>query len=90
MYGHFQGVIFDMSGTLQNTESTHCLARHWIPSLYGVIDAESAVVALNGFSSWHIALTLFQQHQDDRDPYYLAALKNQVVIIAIPFFVLIY
>lgn len=79
MYDRFQGLIFDMDGTLLDTEPTHRLARRQVLSQYGMTYDEHAMVALNGSPTWRIAQVIIENNQADMDPHHLAALKTAAV-----------
>lgn len=76
MYDRYEGLIFDMDGTILDTEATHrkawqsVLARHGLP-----FDAQ-ALVGLNGAPSWRIAEAIIASHHSDVDPHLLAGEKT--------------
>ncbi|MFI8415251.1 fructose-1-phosphate/6-phosphogluconate phosphatase [Serratia sp. NPDC078593] len=79
MYDRYQGLIFDMDGTLLDTEPTHRKAWLEVLNRYGMAFDEAAVVALNGSPTWHIAAAIINAHQADLNPHHLAAEKTRVV-----------
>lgn len=79
MYDHFQGLIFDMDGTILDTEPTHRQAWHDVLARYGMVFDEKKVIALNGSPTWRIAQALIESHGADLDPHALAKEKTQVV-----------
>ncbi|MBW7984571.1 fructose-1-phosphate/6-phosphogluconate phosphatase [Enterobacillus tribolii] len=79
MYDRYQGLIFDMDGTLLDTEPTHRLAWKQVLSRYGMFYDEPAIVALNGSPTWRIAQAIIESNAADMDPHYLATLKTQAV-----------
>lgn len=79
MYDRYQGLIFDMDGTILDTEPTHRQAWRDVLGRYGMTFDESAVVALNGSPAWHIAEAILAAHQADLDPHQLAAEKTRAV-----------
>lgn len=79
MYDRYQGLIFDMDGTLLDTEPTHRKAWLKVLSRYGMTFDEAAMVALSGSPTWRIAQAIIASHQADLDPHYLAAEKNRAV-----------
>lgn len=79
MYDRYQGLIFDMDGTLLDTEPTHRKAWHQVLQRYGMVFNADSVVALNGSPTWRIAQVFIDQHQVDMDPHQLAAEKSAVV-----------
>ena len=48
MYAQYDGLIFDMDGTLPDTEPTHRQARTEVPGRYGMRFDLQAMIALNG------------------------------------------
>ncbi|WP_185923144.1 fructose-1-phosphate/6-phosphogluconate phosphatase [Hafnia paralvei] len=79
MYDRFQGLIFDMDGTLLDTEPTHRRAWRQVLGQYGMTYDENAMVALNGSPTWRIAQIIIENNQADMDPHHLAALKTAAV-----------
>ncbi|WON76387.1 fructose-1-phosphate/6-phosphogluconate phosphatase [Serratia sp. UGAL515B_01] len=79
MYDRYQGLIFDMDGTILDTEPTHRKAWHEVLARYGMKFDETAIVSLNGSPTWRIAQAIIASHQTDLDPYYLAAEKTRAV-----------
>ncbi|MGO3569304.1 MAG: fructose-1-phosphate/6-phosphogluconate phosphatase [Serratia grimesii] len=79
MYDRYQGLIFDMDGTILDTEPTHRKAWHEVLSRYGMTFDEAAMVALSGSPTWRIAQAIIASHQADLDPHQLAAEKTRAV-----------
>lgn len=79
MYQRYDGLIFDMDGTLLDTEPTHRKAWREVLGRYGMRFDEACVVALNGSPSWRIAQHIIAQNQADLDPYALAQEKTAAV-----------
>lgn len=79
MYGRYDGLIFDMDGTLLDTEPTHRKAWRDTLSRYGMQFDEKAMVALNGSPTWRVAQAIIESNQADLDPYLLAQEKTQTV-----------
>ncbi|TCV99288.1 fructose-1-phosphate/6-phosphogluconate phosphatase [Biostraticola tofi] len=79
MYDDYDGLIFDMDGTLLDTEPTHRKAWHQVLNKYGMQFDESLVVGLNGSPTWFIAGTILAAHQSSLDPYQLAEEKTAAV-----------
>ncbi|UZX64533.1 fructose-1-phosphate/6-phosphogluconate phosphatase [Yersinia ruckeri] len=79
MYDRYEGLIFDMDGTILDTESTH--RRAWCQVLmpHGIQFDEQVMVALNGSPTWFIAKTIIDNHRLDLDPHHLAAKKTAAV-----------
>lgn len=76
MYDQYQGLIFDMDGTLLDTESMHHKAWRQVIAPYGMNFNEAAVVSLNGSPTWHIAKVIIESHQSEMDFYQLAREKT--------------
>ncbi|BAE73815.1 Fructose-1-phosphate phosphatase YqaB [Sodalis glossinidius str. 'morsitans'] len=76
MYDQYQGLIFDMDGTLLDTEPTHRKAWRQALAPYGMQFDEAAVVSLNGSPTWHIAKMIIESHQAQMDPHQLASEKT--------------
>ncbi|WP_044104664.1 fructose-1-phosphate/6-phosphogluconate phosphatase [secondary endosymbiont of Ctenarytaina eucalypti] len=76
MYDQYQGLIFDMDGTLVNTAPTHRKAWKQALAPYGMQFDEAAVVLLSGAPTWYIAKMIIESHQIDMDPYQLSREKN--------------
>lgn len=79
MYERYDGLIFDMDGTLLDTEPTHREAWHITLARYGMEYDESAMIALNGSPTWRIAQEIIRRQGSDLDPYHLADAKNSVL-----------
>lgn len=79
MYDRYQGLIFDMDGTLLDTEPTHRKAWQQVLSQYGMTFDAASIVALNGSPTWRIAQVLIDSHQSTMDPHQLAAEKSAAV-----------
>ncbi len=79
MYDHYDGLIFDMDGTILDTESTHRQAWRQVLTPYGMHFDEQAMVALNGSPTWQIARVIIANHQSDLNPHLLAAEKTALV-----------
>lgn len=78
MYDRYQGLIFDMDGTILDTESTHSRAWQQVLAKYGMSYDDDAMTALNGAPTWRIAEVILHHHQSDLDPHVLAAEKASV------------
>ena len=79
MYDAYDGLIFDMDGTILDTEPTHRLAWHQVLKRYDMSFDEQLVIGLNGSPTWHIARVLIDSYQRDLDPYRLADEKNALL-----------
>mgnify|MGYP000205059273 CR=1 FL=1 len=79
MYERYAGLIFDMDGTILDTEPTHRKAWKEVLGRYGMRFDEQAMVALNGSPTWRIAQAIIESHEADLDPHLLAREKTQAV-----------
>ena len=79
MYERYDGLIFDMDGTILDTEPTHRKAWHEVLGHYGLRYDLEAMVALNGSPTWRIAQSVIELNQADLDPYALAREKTDAV-----------
>ncbi|WP_114195784.1 fructose-1-phosphate/6-phosphogluconate phosphatase [Edaphovirga cremea] len=85
MYDRFAGLIFDMDGTILDTEPTHHKAWHQVLAKYGMKYDASAMTALNGSPTWRIAQVIIDSHNAnngdnaDLDPHFLAQEKTIAV-----------
>ncbi|ELY5261520.1 fructose-1-phosphate/6-phosphogluconate phosphatase [Yersinia enterocolitica] len=76
MYERYEGLIFDMDGTILDTEPTHRQAWRQVLTPYGMVFDEQTLVALNGAPTWKIARVIIENNQSDLDPHVLAAEKT--------------
>ena len=65
MYEGYAGLIFDMDGTILDTEPTHRQAWNEVLGRYGMRFDEQAMVALNGSPTWRIAQAIIELNQAD-------------------------
>ena len=79
MYERYDGLIFDMDGTILDTEPTHRKAWHEVLGHYGLRYDLEAMVALNGSPTWRIAQSVIELNQADLAPYGLALEKTDAV-----------
>ncbi|XTZ40461.1 fructose-1-phosphate/6-phosphogluconate phosphatase [Salmonella enterica] len=79
MYGRYAGLIFDMDGTLLDTEPTHRIAWREVLGRYGMRFDEQAMVRLNGAPTWRIAQEIIAANHADLDPHMLAQEKTAAV-----------
>lgn len=79
MYERYDGLIFDMDGTILDTEPTHRKAWHDVLGHYGLRYDIHAMVALNGSPTWRIAQSVIELNNADLDPYALAREKTDTV-----------
>ncbi|WP_075183575.1 fructose-1-phosphate/6-phosphogluconate phosphatase [Pantoea sp. 1.19] len=77
MYDRYLGLIFDMDGTLLDTEPTHRYAWREVMRPHGIAVDDRAMAELNGAPAWRIAgMLLSGAQRDDLDPHALAAEKT--------------
>ncbi|EFG4003498.1 TPA: fructose-1-phosphate/6-phosphogluconate phosphatase [Escherichia coli] len=94
MYERYAGLIFDMDGTILDTEPTHRKAWREVLGHYGLqYDVQAmialngsptwriaqAMIALNGSPTWRIAQAIIELNQADLDPHALAREKTEAV-----------
>ncbi|POP41173.1 fructose-1-phosphate/6-phosphogluconate phosphatase [Superficieibacter electus] len=79
MYERYEGLIFDMDGTILDTEPTHRKAWNTVLSGYGLRFDMDAMIALNGSPTWRIAQAIIELNQADLDPHQLAREKTDAV-----------
>ncbi|WES67259.1 fructose-1-phosphate/6-phosphogluconate phosphatase [Superficieibacter sp. HKU1] len=79
MYERYEGLIFDMDGTILDTEPTHRKAWDDVLGGYGLRFDMAAMVALNGSPTWRIAQAIIELNQADLDPHQLAREKTEAV-----------
>jgi beta-phosphoglucomutase-like phosphatase (HAD superfamily) len=65
MYERYDGLIFDMDGTILDTEPTHRKAWHDVLGHYGLRYDIQAMIALNGSPTWRIAQSVIELNQAD-------------------------
>ena len=79
MYESYSGLIFDMDGTILDTEPTHRQAWREVLGRYGCGFDENAMIALNGAPVWHIARHIVEQNRLDIDPAIIAREKTALI-----------
>ncbi|MCZ4060373.1 fructose-1-phosphate/6-phosphogluconate phosphatase [Pantoea sp. LMR881] len=79
MYDQYDALIFDMDGTILDTEPTHRKAWHQVLARYGLTLDEARMVDFNGAPSWRLAQFIVETNQSTHDPYLLAAEKSAAV-----------
>ncbi|WP_312320045.1 fructose-1-phosphate/6-phosphogluconate phosphatase [Atlantibacter hermannii] len=79
MYDRYDGLIFDMDGTILDTEPTHRKAWSEVLGRYGMQFDLEAMVALNGSPTWRIAEAVIALNGATLDPHALAREKTQAV-----------
>ncbi len=76
MYDRYEGLIFDMDGTILDTEPTHRKAWHEVLARHGMQFDERSVIGLNGSPTWRIAEVIIASQQSTLDPFELASEKT--------------
>jgi beta-phosphoglucomutase family hydrolase len=79
MYERYAGLIFDMDGTILDTEPTHLKAWHQVLARYDMHFEAEAMAALNGSPTWRIARAVIEMNQATLDPHQLAREKTDAV-----------
>ena len=79
MYDRYEGLIFDMDGTILDTEPTHRKAWHQVLTKYSMRYDVDSMVALNGSPTWRIAKFVIDSNNVEMDPHLLAAEKTAAV-----------
>lgn len=79
MYERYAGLIFDMDGTILDTEPTHRKAWREVLGRYGLRFDEPAMVRLNGSPTWRIAQSVIDLNGADLDARLLAREKTDAV-----------
>lgn len=78
MYQHYDGLIFDMDGTLLDTQAAHRKAWREVLGRYGMEFDEQVALALNGSPTWRIADVIIGLNQARVDPHQLAREKSEL------------
>ena len=68
MYERYAGLIFDMDGTILDTEPTHRKAWREVLGHYGLQYDIQAMIALNGSPTWRIAQAIIELNQAEPLP----------------------
>lgn len=79
MYESYHGLIFDMDGTLLDTEPTHLVAWRMVLERFNLTFDESAMVAMNGAPTWRIAQAIIDSQECRLSALELAAEKTAIV-----------
>ncbi|MBS0856844.1 MULTISPECIES: fructose-1-phosphate/6-phosphogluconate phosphatase [unclassified Tatumella] len=77
MYDHYHGLIFDMDGTLVNSEPAHRQAWKQVLAQHCLAFSFEQMIALNGSPGWKIAEQILIANNATLDPRQLAAEKDQ-------------
>lgn len=78
-YDRYDGLIFDLDGTLLDSEPIHRQAWREVIGRHGMDYDLMALIALNGSPTWRIAQAIIEQNQSSLDPHLLAAEKSALV-----------
>ncbi|MDZ7277569.1 fructose-1-phosphate/6-phosphogluconate phosphatase [Pantoea eucrina] len=76
MYDQYDALIFDMDGTILDTEPTHRKAWHQVLRRYDLTMDEEKMVSFNGAPSWQLAQFIIDLNNASLDPHQLAAEKT--------------
>ncbi|RRZ97170.1 fructose-1-phosphate/6-phosphogluconate phosphatase [Erwinia sp. 198] len=76
MYDSYDGLIFDMDGTILDTEPTHRKAWRTVLARYDMRFDDLSLIKLNGSPTWRIAEAIINSYQSSLDPHRLAAEKT--------------
>ncbi|MCX8958097.1 fructose-1-phosphate/6-phosphogluconate phosphatase [Erwinia psidii] len=76
MYDGYDALIFDMDGTILDTEPTHRQAWQTVLARYGMNFDKDMVIGLNGSPTWQIAKVIIAANHSSIDPHALAAEKT--------------
>ena len=79
MYERYDGLIFDMDGTILDTEPTHQAAWQAVLSRYDMHFTMQDMIALNGSTTRRIAQTIIAANQREMDADKLTAEKTALV-----------
>ncbi|KAA8996214.1 fructose-1-phosphate/6-phosphogluconate phosphatase [Affinibrenneria salicis] len=79
MYDRYQGLIFDMDGTILDTEPTHHKAWQQVLGRYGLHYDGAKMAGLNGSPTWYIAQVILDGSGVEMDPHALATEKTALV-----------
>jgi len=78
IYDQYDALIFDMDGTILDTEPTHRKAWRQVLARYELAFDEARMMDFNGAPSWRLAQLIVETNQSGHDPYALAAEKTAV------------
>ena len=78
MYERYAGLIFDMDGTILDTEPTHRKAWREVLGHYGLQYDVQAMIALNGSPTWRIAQAIIELNQADHRSRLAYRIKRRV------------
>lgn len=79
MYDQYDALIFDMDGTILDTEPTHRKAWQQVLARYDLAFDEETMVRFNGSPTWRLAQFITETHGLNIDPHHLAAEKTTAV-----------
>lgn len=75
MYDQYDALIFDMDGTILDTEPTHRKAWRQVLTRYGLTLDEARIIDFNGAPTWRLSQFIIESNQSSLDPHLLAAEK---------------
>lgn len=79
MYRHYQALIFDMDGTLFDTEPLHRKAWLSVFAADNITISEEELIPFNGSAPWQVASQLVALKGLRADPFSLAERKKQAI-----------
>lgn len=79
MYDQYDALIFDMDGTILDTEPTHRKAWRQVLTRYGLTLDEARIIDFNGAPTWRLSQFIIESNQSSLDPHFLAAEKTAAV-----------
>ncbi|MDF2913992.1 MAG: 6-phosphogluconate phosphatase [Pantoea agglomerans] len=79
MYDQYDALIFDMDGTILDTEPTHRKAWRQVLTRYGLTLDEARIIDFNGAPTWRLSQFIIESNQSSLDPHLLAAEKTAAV-----------
>lgn len=79
MFSKYNGLIFDMDGTLFDTEPLHRLAWKKVFAAENIEVAEAEFIKYNGSAPWMVAKQVIESRDLTLDPYYLSDRKRAAV-----------
>ncbi|EOF4702734.1 MAG: fructose-1-phosphate/6-phosphogluconate phosphatase [Klebsiella huaxiensis] len=79
MYSHYHGLIFDMDGTLFDTEPLHRQAWLSVFAAEDIVITEEELIPFNGSAPWQVASQVVALKGLTTDPFLLADRKKQAI-----------
>lgn len=79
MYDKYQGLIFDMDGTLLDTELSNYKAWYNVIDTYGISLDKYLISSLKGSPTLYIAKVIIDKYNLDIDPKFLVMKKKNIL-----------